>query len=199
MKTIHWIILGIITVFVFSCTPKPTRYPISEIIDRPMIPYSVGNRVRFINEKDDTITLTTTKETSSWFLFEDIFLFERREILLQSDSCDYSLSLLFNSWETEIIGNRKIFISFCQPIDDYCNGFVSYDAAGNFKQCVYDSLLINNKIFYNVSLQEDNYIVYPNQNHSTQTYYNKTYGVLQMILDERPVFTLDTVIFADKR
>lgn len=136
-----------------------------------MVPYNIGDCVRFINEKDSTITLTTTKETSSWHLFEDIFLFEERTIQLQSENSDYSLSLIFDNLRNALSSDRKLFISFCSSIDSCRGKFVLYDTEGNFTtndyQHVYDSLQIDNHTYFDVVVNDG-------------FYYNKTHGVLQI-------------------
>lgn len=167
-------------------------------LDREMIPYRIGDTVRFFNEHEELVTLVATKDTKYWtWPFEETQYVEEEQVVLESESGYYRLFVTvkgmpddyrfftfgMNSKEIEISGGKACYNPQGKLLSNPNNQII-----------VFDSMLIGNHIYYNVSVSDETPI-----NGHMQSFYNKEYGVLQLMLDEKPVFKLDTVIFADKR
>ncbi|MCM1531341.1 MAG: hypothetical protein NC048_05420 [Bacteroides sp.] len=187
MKKIHWILLIVLTGMLSSCKPSPGRYSVT-VLERQMIPYQIGDTVRFRNEHGETITLTFAQETSKWDLKEDNMLEEHRSITLQSESKAYKLFLTMLAWGEYGYAYRCIAVVLNSP---HVQGDIAYDSKGNliiYKHLwvLYDSISIDGHTYYDVS--EDN------TSSPYQSYYNKTHGVLQMKKDGKAVFTLQEYI-----
>lgn len=171
----------------FSC--EKTVHLYVQKVDREMIPYQTGDTVRFFNEREELITLVVTKDTKSWYCpFDEKQYVEQETVGLESDSGNYKLSLTIEGLHEYLLFG----ISFST---NHTGGIAYYNSKGDLRSgtlsSIFDSLLIGNHIYYNVSVSDET----PTNGHM-QSFYNKEYGVLQMMLDEKTVFTLDTVIFA---
>ena len=187
MKTVRKILLLIcLMLTAFSCQ-KNLRWPVKSS-DRKMIPYQIGDTVRFINACGEIVTLVVTTDTKSWD-YDDVYV-ETETVVLASDSGNYKLSL---SVEGRADNIRCLLFGM-----NSSGGIAFYNPKGNLlswgESSVFDSVLIGNHVYYNVAVSNTSPIDGP-----TQGFYNKAYGVLQMTKNGEPVFTLDTVVFAKKR
>lgn len=182
MRTIHFTIL-LLAVLAFSCT-KEKRYYLTEV-DKQMIPYQVGDTIYGRDQWEKQKILTVRYIKTDWITdgYNDWLWSQWQVTHVQSEQDDFSFELAIYNWRDydikSLIISSKIGYS------------VVYDKNGKFVD-VYDSLQINNKVYYDVAFSEL-------ENNLHQVYYNKTYGVLQIKEYGKTVFTLDTVIFADKR
>lgn len=197
MKKILPIVMVIVLVCIcISCRSlrKADYYHVTNL-DRGMVPYQKGDTVRFFNERGESVTLVAATETSWWDHFDEFIYEEYRKIKLVSDSGNYALSLTLQGYNYGA-EHRYLTFGFSPPISvtqvlyDFDGNFITWDPFCT----AYDSVLIGDHVYYNVAKG-----VLNAENGTSQSYYNKTHGVLQMISDGKNVFTLDTVIFAGER
>lgn len=200
MKKIIPVLLLVLAVIAVACHIVSRCY--ITVLDRSMIPYKTGDTVYCIDAKGNRVMLTVTDESSWWDHYDEYLWEEYRKVYLESEDGRYNLTLTVRGWNYGNYSDRYLSVCFDSPFGSSCGNAI-YNEAGKFKSWsssssdtytrwdTADSLSINNRTYYNVSLY------YHTQNNLTwHCYYNKTHGVLQMMLDEKPVFTLDTVIFA---
>lgn len=93
-----------------------------------MIPYQIGDTVRFINDKGERVTLVATKETSSWDNHEYIYE-EHLMVLLEADSGDdYDFGIGINGFNDGYDERRRLgFI-----MRGFGGVMVAYNSAGEF-------------------------------------------------------------------
>ena len=200
MKKIIAVLLLVLAVIAVACHTTSRCHVTS--LDRSMIPYKTGDTVYCIDAKGNRVVLTVTDETSEWDHYDEYLWEEYRNVYLESEDGKYTLTLGVQGWNYGNYSQRRLSVCFDSPFGESC-GEAKYDEKGHFKSWsgnssdtytqwdVMDSVSINNRTYYDVALY------YHTQSNLTwHCCYNKTYGTLQMKLDEKPIFTLDTVIFA---
>lgn len=204
MKKLHFFFLITVALFAVSCVHTVERCNVT-VSDRLMIPYQTGDTVYCIDAKGKRVMLTVTDETSWWDHYDEYLWEEHRRVHLKSEDSAYKLSISVQGWNYGNYSHKKLSLGFDSPFGSSCGGAL-YDRGGYFKSWsggssdtytqweVADSLSIGNRTYYDVALY-----YHFQSNLSWHSCYNKTYGVLQMMLDEKLVFTLDTVIFAGER
>ena len=199
MKKIIAVLLLVLAVIAVACHTTSRCHVTS--LDRSMIPYKTGDTVYCIDAKGNRVVLTVTDETSEWYHYDEYLWEEYRNVYLESEDGKYTLTLGVQGW---YYGNesKPLSIVFSSPFGDSW-GHLFYTKGGLFRQNedVYDSLTIGNRIYYDVAFHHysQNSDDYPQYNGTWTLYFNKTHGVLQMTFNEKPVFTLDTIIFAGDR
>ena len=200
MKRLHIPLFAIIAVIAASCYPSVERVPLMAY-QKQMIPYQKGQKVCFTDAKGDTSLFTTTDITTEWNWDETALVkiwLQIYKVTLQSES-DEQISLrmgaysydyfVLNDYYNRIYLRLKGF-HFCLPFD--CAGKFHTHATDEYtwdddpmslnnKWHVYDSLSINDRMYYDVV--EEN-------NKNGQLYYNKTYGVLQLRQNGKDILTL---------
>ena len=196
-------------VFVSSCckSKEVERWDLSEA-DKQMIQYDLGETLFFIDSLGQAFSLIVTSNSTTWHTYfiethencEPYRSINVKSVTLLSDN-DYvnSISMLvnFNSW-----GYKSNCIDFqILPLGYFFGLF--YDDFGQFitentygPQYFYDSLNINNKIYYDVVEREERHNHRYNENGEfislpDQLFYNKEYGILQMKIEGRDFFTID--------
>ena len=195
MRTIRQIILLLcMSIVFFSCVERTVYSRVTEL-DRGMIPYHIGDTVRFFNMRKELVTLVVTKDTKYWtWPFDDEVYIEEEQVILESNSGDYKLYVTVNGLHED----RRYLLFSTVFGTKHTGGIVFYnlrrDLLPGEQSSIFDSLLIGNHVYYNVSVSDERPL-----NGHMQGLYNKEYGVLQTMLDEKTVFTLDTVIFSEKR
>ncbi|MCM1531342.1 MAG: hypothetical protein NC048_05425 [Bacteroides sp.] len=177
MKTIKLFsnILLISTILV-SCS-KPDRYYLTET-DKQMVPYKLGDTIRYMDEKGNPLALICKGSTIRWESWEGNMMTQilRTEVLSESGNSGFTI-LVSGNW-------GGISSRYHMVIQDNASEFqkdLPYDAAGNFIENTYDSVLISSQVYYDVT-------------GTPELYYNKTHGVLQMKKDGKAVFTLQEYI-----
>lgn len=195
MRKIRILIPVITLVFIcLSCKPSYKEdYCHVTSLDREMIPYQMGDTVRFINGQGELVTLVAVEETRWWEHYEHLYE-EYLRVRLRSDTGNYVLFLIVQGWNQGQYHMRELSFGMTGA-----GGDVLYNSDGNFVSwgysTAYDSVLIGDHVYYNVVRGFNDYIL----GGPYQSYYSKTHGVLQMITDGKTMFTLDTVIFASTR
>lgn len=168
-----------------SCYLAVERVPLMEY-QKQMIPYKKGQKVCFTDAQGDTILFTTTDITTDWDWDETAvikFWIERYKVKLQSESGE-QINLYMKSIEVDYGDDCEIVISiknsyFNLPFD--CTGKFYPRANYDGQWRVYDSLSINDRIYYDVV----------EENHKNgQLYYNKIYGILQLKQNGKDILTL---------
>lgn len=167
--------------------------------DREMIPYHIGDTVRFVDERGEHVTVVATEEERSWDITSEEFTelqVERLTVRLKSDTGDHSIFLWVKGREANDNANRRLGV--------WTNrGGVElwYNSVGDITTyyyhtptIVYDSVVIGGRVYHNVAWAKELSAI-----GSHEGYYSKTHGLLQMQTDGKTVFTLDTVIFAGAR
>lgn len=162
-----------------SCNIALEKHPLMAY-QKQLIPYKKGQKVRFTNENGDTI-LFTTKVITEWV--EDVWSVTRiqtecRKVNLQSESGE-SISLELGEPDDYGYYNEPGLRIRVNNIHFH----LLFDCEGIFYPNTFDSLSINNRTYYKVVLQEIG-------DASTQLYYNKTYGILQVNQNGKSLLTL---------
>lgn len=165
-----------------SCNIAVERHPLMAY-QKNMIPYKKGQKVRFTNEKGDTVLFTTKDVITEWVEDEMAIIKvweERLKVNLQSESGDMISVDMYYPVDYEYYNDP----SFSVIVMDLHFSLL-FDCKGLFyttnQQYVYDSLSFNDKTYYDIVL---------NDHGSTKLYYNKAYGVLQVIQDGKNLLTL---------
>lgn len=201
MKTIRWIILISLAVLAFACKPQfnPPQYYLEQA-DRQMIPYAVGDLVRFVNANNDAENFTTIQDTVWWSFYEEGVSRETQRVTLQSENSAYKFFVTIEGSGTNrntlIVGlsdgHPFLVVSFCYD--------KTTEEFRNIATSLYDSLLVGKYVYYKVAMAKtSDYNPEEQQEHVRIVYYNKSHGILQLKDDGKTIFTLDTIIFADKR
>lgn len=181
MKAIKLIVLaGFSLVALYGCIDSKEWRSLTTI-EKQMIPYELGDTVRFVDEKGVLSLLTVDrdviyKEQYSGGLSTEI-LYEVRNVRLSSERGDLSFVLDVAAWR--IWNNHIPHIYINMGKDKNFEFEIPYDSKGNIGN--YDSLEINNHTYYDVAVAESR---------GVQLYYNKTYGILQVTQNEKNIFTL---------
>lgn len=185
MKFIHFAILLLLAVLASSCGKE--KHYLTDV-DKQMIPYQVGDTIYGKDQwgKQKMFTVRNIEMIWSTYGYNDYLWEQVQKTHVQTEQADFSFSLVISAW------NQGSDIKPLRIVSNIVYPSMLYDKNGKFVENVYDSLQINDKIYYDVVSAEL-------ANNSHQAYYNKTYGVLQIKEYGKTVFTLDTVIFADKR
>ncbi len=193
MKKLPYFLPIVAVLFAVACIHTVSRYNV-RASDRLMIPYQTGDTVYCIDAKGNRVMLTVTDETSWWDHYDEYIWEEYRTVHLKSEDSAYKLDIQVQGWNFGYNSSRPLYATFYFNSDALCGSKILYTSGMRFIGKVYDSVLIGERTYHNVAFREQS-----NINGLIQFYYSKTYGVLQMLLDEKPVFTLDTVIFAGAR
>lgn len=173
----------------FSCI-KPTLYPIPKAV-RDLVPYHIGDTVRFVNETGKAIPLVVTREETWWWQFDSYAYHYREnwEMVLLSAEGDYQLTLSAGdqSEQMEIVNGFMCYFWSKTPPEYGIWARVSCTSRGDFteKHTLCDSVRIGDQVYYNVYQRGD-------------FYYSKTHGVLQMT-DGKHSFTLDEIKYAQEK
>ena len=180
MKAIKLIVLaGFSLVALYGCIDSKEWRSLTTI-EKQMIPYELGDTVRFVDEKGVLSLLTVDrdviyKEQYSGGLSTEI-LYEVRNVRLSSERGDLSFVLDVAAWRRWNEHRPNIYISMGKDNPDF---EIYYDSKGNIGN--YDSLEINSHTYYDVALVESR---------GVQLYYNKTSGILQVTQNDKSIFTL---------
>lgn len=170
----------IIVMFITSCDVAVERVPLMEY-QKQMIPYKMGQKVCFTNEKGDTSCFITQDIITEWQDNSEVLIklwTQYRKVNLKSESGE-QISL-----QVETLNDGKLTLVI--------NGFhfsLWFDCNGQFytdfptRWYVYDSLSVNDKIYYDVVLEDDS-------QENMQLYYNKTHGILQVRKNGENLLTL---------
>lgn len=209
MKPIHSTIL--ITLFILVCScGKTERYPLMGV-DKAMIPYQIGDTIRYIDDKGGLATLVVVEIRDEWIPGDEDELTgklrdeaERRTVFLRSEQ---GKILWVRVSGNEDMKRRALCATISNSRSTLSYGLI-YNSKGNFvvdtqfsfyRFSVYDSLLINNRLYYDVGMHYSRQTSSEYPDDSLRFYYNKTHGVLRMMEKGKTLFTLDTVIFASAR
>lgn len=157
---------------------------------KQMIPYTKGQKVRFTDAQGRTVLFTTKDIITEWSQDGEAFTIiwlQEYKVTLESESGElislqvgdfsYDYYALDNSYNR--ISLRLKDLRFSPPFD--CEGKFYTHAEDGSQWHAYDSLSINDRIYYNVV--EEN-------NKNGQLYYNKTYGILQVRQNGKDILTL---------
>lgn len=184
------LLFAIMAVMAVSCDIAVERWPLMEY-QKQMIPYQKGQVICFTDAKGGTTLFTTTDIITEWHedgtAFTKIWLQEYK-VKLQSESGDmislqvgtfsYDYYCLDNSYNRIDLTFKDL--DFSPPFD--CAGKFYAHADNGSQWYAYDSLSINNKVYYDVVLEENG--------SNNQLYYNKTYGILQVRQNGKDILTL---------
>lgn len=193
MKTIHFTILIIFAVLLASCKKPKEEYWYLTDTARQMAPYQIEDTVYFLDESGQRRMLITTEIEDSWVgASSDLDIWLQTQIIrlkAPSQDADLVICISASSWisavlscdEKRYFGNDVLFNSQTGRFPKY------YDS-----QHLLDSVFINNHLYFDI-------VIDSLSGFRDAFYYNKSHGVLKIKKEDKIVFTLDTVIFADKR
>jgi hypothetical protein len=207
MKTKIIILLTLLAVLATSCL-KFERYVLTNV-ENQMIPYELGQVIGFIDSLGQPFAVTVAEDFILWWARdgrEDLEDIEGRRVFLQSELGDFDIVLGIDGNYGNTNDKINIIVRPFNSISGFIYGFhftLSFNKEGQFftnteyndyKQYFYDSLEINNKIYYDVVDQ----IVYDCQTYykykeqlPVRLYYNKTYGILQFEDKDKVLFTIN--------
>lgn len=182
MKALKRIILiEVSLVALYGCIATKEWYPLTTI-DKQMIPYKMGDTIRFIDEKGAlslcTVDGDITARELSGESFSDI-LYEFRDVHLLSERGDLSFDLQVAAWRKHYDDYLTIYIA-----KQGAEFGINLDSNGNLGS--YDSLEINGKTYRNVEIAKYS----RGSNYTMQLYYNMAYGILRVTQDGEDIFTL---------
>lgn len=161
-----------------SCRAVFLQWPLLEY-QKQMIPYQVGQKVSFSNTKGDHFLFATKNMVTKWRedTEQENWWSQYRVVYLQSESGE-TISLHLDSYNENCL---------TVSIRDHHFHLV-FNCAGQFyrnndRTFVYDSLSINDKVYYDIVRQDDE--------ENNQLYYNKTHGILQMKQNDETILVLE--------
>ena len=182
MKANILIIFTLLIIFVFSCYNREKRCKLSKV-DKQMIPYELGQTINFIDSLGHPIVLLNDHDKISWVGENGYLFYECRHISMKSQLDNFHIGIIVEA-SCYASNNNNIYVivnSFELNIEYNSKGeFVTNDYA--YQQKPLESLEINGKIYYDLV---------ENKRYNHTIYYNKTYGVLQLIIDGRDVLTIN--------
>lgn len=159
--------------------------------DNAVIPYKLNKTVHYVDAQGELSTLTVSKDLTWWdYSWEDVKC-QYRSVSLTSVQGEFSITLsvygVGKSYVAGVSSQRELrHLDVCLfPSNNKTTIF--YDYKGNLvmfpekRMYLYDSLTIGDNTYYEVAFRE---------NETTQLYYNKTYGVLQIKQNGEDIFTL---------
>lgn len=188
MKAIKLIVsVGLVAMTFLGCNKE--KHPLTEV-DKQMIPYKMGDTIRFIDENGRLSTFPVVEDRISWEE-ENAELtpvtYESKQVTLKSERSNQWIWLTISAWTTPHKTTR--FISFSEW--SFLGAFrIYYDSEGRFRtdvgqyQYVYDNIEINGKVYYDVCF------VRGWDEAQRELYYNTDYGILQVKNSGRNIFTL---------
>ena len=167
--------------------------------EKLLIPYKLGQIVSFIDSTGTVIAFTVTENKTEWSsdregsFRSDYMSNEVKKTTLQSESKNLEISLYISNancnpdyYNPSIFDTGWLSIHFQSPsVSVYA--VLSTDTRGNFLFNVsesnstskHNSMEFNNKVFYEV-IEYNNEWKNNDQITTTQLFYNKTFGVLQI-------------------
>ena len=179
MKILKKIVLiGFSLVALYGCV-EIKEWRLLTTIEKQMIPYEMGDTIRFIDEKGVLSLLIVDRDVTymeQWLNIGRKNFYEVRNVRLSSERGDLSFVLDVAAWRIWNNHSPHIYID----IKDKADFSIYYDSKGNIGN--YDSLEINNHTYYDVAVAESW--------RGGQIYYNKTFGILQVTQDGKNIFTL---------
>ena len=216
MQTIRWniqiILLSLVLMsLVCACSLAKTKYYSLSGIDKSMIPYQIGDTVRYVDDKGDLVTLVASEIQEEWVPGEENEftgklhdVTEYRRVFLRSEQGASLFIQIEGGGEP-----RRLLRAVGLNSRSTLAYAVLYDSKGDFveevewdnevfahKYYVYDKIWLNNHVYHDVAMYYGRHSHYKD---TIQFYYNKSHGVLQMTENGKTLFTLDTVIFAGAR
>ena len=192
MKTKHWIILLLLSISASSCD---RRCEVTKT-DRAMIPYQIGDTVRFTDRSGNPNTFVVIDEISWWDHWDEHFYDEYLKVILKSIHTDYQrndslITVTIHGWNDP---NRRSLDFWLYGYSKGAGGIIYYNSKGKLLSSE-DSVFIGKRWYYNVANASSPNDIYG----PAEGFYNKTHGVLKLIKNEREILTLDTIIRAGKR
>lgn len=197
MKTKYLSIFPLLFVsFLFSCQ-KETRYHLTDV-DKQMCPYKIGDTILYTNEDGRLIALTTKGISTDWERWDGNVWFQFQKTYVQSENGIFGITITILGVGYGSDHSRSLMVFNKTPGHQYD---LKYDKTGSPIEdtghrthdfYVYDSLLIGNHIYYEVagSVAKD----FNSGQITSELYYNKSHGVLQMTTDGKTMFTLQEYI-----
>jgi len=177
--------------------------------EKLLIPYKLGQIVSFIDSTGTVIAFTVTENKTEWSsdregsFRSDYFSNEVKITTLHSESNNLELSLSIcnancspDYYNPSIFDTGRLSIYFQSPSVSAYIG-LSTDTRGNFlfsfsdsySMSKHNSMEFNNKAYYEV-IECNNAWKYNDQITTTQLFYNKTFGVLQICRNDTILLTI---------
>lgn len=216
-KILLWALLAIFT----SSSCKGEELYRNELTDavKQVIPYKSGQTVSFINNEGQPLDLFVTKDELGWNKYRegggakvDYISYQRKTIELETKSKDFKIyvQLFANSHysnETNTNGELRIetYVQWKHYLQSKIGFYADYDAEGKMlsksNKIIHESIEINNKIFHDVIELSGTYDGFDGGGgqfaSSTQLFYNKTYGILQINIGKENFITLNPAMLED--
>lgn len=216
-KILLWALLAIFT----SSSCKGEELYRNELTDavKQVIPYKSGQTVSFINNEGQPLDLFVTKDELGWNKYRegggakvDYISYQRKTIELETKSKDFKIyvQLFANSHysnETNTNGELRIetYVQWKHYLQSKIGFYADYDAEGKMlsksNKIIHESIEINKKIFHDVIELSGTYDGFDGGGgqfaSSTQLFYNKTYGILQINIGKENFITLNPAMLED--
>ena len=205
MKSKILIILLLIFVFISSCARETGSCKITKAQEQ-IIPYEKGKVICFTDSIGESVYLTVIESKvieyheSDGNLRNNYFTLKNKEVLLKSDTNNIEINLSAERycWSDDYQGQFGVDIE-----QDTLNFYFQIDLDGNFLNYsegytfnyFHDSLKINNKVYYDVIEQKNDYSNYEGSIYISrlpiQLFYNKKVGILQIKRNGKDYLTLN--------
>lgn len=195
------LIILILPVVLASCTEEIRRCDLTKA-QKQLIPYEKGLVISFIDSVGLTVDLTVTESQVSWTPkeryggFIDVYVTkEVKLVILKSESNDLEVRLtICNSGGSECSNYSSLSIDINKgwefSLKSNTKGGIQPDRSVSF----YESIKINDKVYYDVVEQKCDYNFFDNAGGQyqipMQLFYNKTYGILQFKKEGENILTL---------
>ena len=192
MKPKILIILFILSVFLISCWEKNIKTYYLSDIDNQMIPYKLGDTVNFIDSLGNSFVMEVTDDIIRLTEMdrEDTERYEYRDVTLISKSSNLKMLVGVQNGTNRIVMQIKPIFSFYIYIEYNKEGQLRTYTADNNKQCVHDSLEINNFIYYDVADYTISKISSYVERLPFRVLYNKKEGLLQLEDKDKVLFSI---------
>jgi hypothetical protein len=194
MKRINLTGLFLLSILVSSCDfwgKEIGRCDLTEA-QQKLFPYEEGQVISFIDNTETSIDFTVTDSKFKWNQGRpadeayDYYTYRVKSVKLKSSQSNINFQLIVN-------GFNCCDRDYCELEVYPCRFSFASSMEGNFLNDTFDSIEINNKVYYDVV--EGIYHSISNFPSSpdvvTQLFYNKTYGILQIKRDGADYLTLN--------
>ncbi len=193
MKTKKTILLALLAIFTFtSCNGEEIERCELTKEQEQLIPYTKGQILSFTDEAGQVVDLIVTESTLDWLTARDeserdYYTYRRKYVRLESELNNLKISLRIVASGCLTGEDYNKFEIGVNHLGRYWGNYLFYfDTEGSFKTSnndfLHDSVEINGKVYYDV-FEQKNY-------KSIQLFYNKTYGILQIVRDDKSFLTL---------
>lgn len=195
-----------IAVFISSCCTdeslETARYELTQT-EQKLIPYQSSSSVNFIHSNGYSFDFKVVEDTMQWLQYhefcewnccgQDYYSYQQKTVRMESDypriKISFNLNTSFENYTPRYLGITINNYYFNLPYDSAANFLIE----DYYKLVQYDSLMLNNRMFYNVVSQESvsSYSFEDSTLLRPETLFYNNLGLLQIKMSNDETFTFN--------